>query len=341
LRVGPLDRHDVVPHAASRVPASIVSSKVASMTIEVAQSRMLQKPWGVSDLRPWGDMDHAGRPVGEICYERSSADATQPALLLKILLTDQPLSIQVHPDDVYAQSMGLPRGKTEAWHVLAAKPGAAVALGLRHAVTPQRLRQAIDDGSVADLVAWRTVSAGDTVMVPAGTIHAIGPGLVIAEIQQRSDTTFRLFDHGRNRELHVDHALATARAVPANVQMAPRRLANGRTLLASNPHFVFERLELEPDSIWRLDASRETWLLILDGCARAGGLDVARGDAVFAEAERVELQAGERGTVCLVAYTGRDGPIQHLLRRVEQHRAAEPGIRHVTASEGLPIGAGR
>jgi mannose-6-phosphate isomerase len=324
-----------------RDPASIMSSKVASMTIEVAQSRELQKPWGVTDLRPWGDMDNAGRPVGEICYERSSVNAAEPELLLKILLTDQPLSIQVHPDDIYAQSMGLPRGKTEAWYVLAAKPGAAVALGLKHDVTPEAMRRAIDDGSVADLVAWRTVSPGDAVVVPAGTIHAIGPGLVIAEVQQRSDTTFRLFDHGRDREIHVDHALATAQAGPSRVQMPAKRLANGRTLLASNPHFVFERLELEPDSTWRFDASRETWLLILDGYARAGGLEVVKGDAVFAEAERVELQAGERGTVCLVAYTGRAGPIPHLLRRGEQSRTTGSGVRHVTASAGASNGAGR
>ena len=247
------------------------------MAIEVARIRELQKPWGVTDPRPWSDADHAGRSIGELCYERSSAAASEPALLLKILLTSQPLSIQVHPDDAFAQSIGLPHGKTEAWYVLGAQPGAAVALGLKHSLTPRQLRQAIDDGSIADLVAWRTISAGDTVFVPAGTIHAIGPGLVIAEIQQRSDATFRLFDHGRDRELHVEHALAAAQAAPASAQILPRRLDNGRTLLASNPHFVFERLELEPDSIWHLDATRETWILILSGSARAGVFDVVKG----------------------------------------------------------------
>ena len=97
----------------------------------------------------------------------------------------------------YAQSMGLPNGKTEAWYVLSATPEAKVALGLKRRLTPQQLREAIDDGSISDLVVWQAVSAGDVIFVPAGTIHAIGAGLVIAEIQQRSDATFRLFDHGR------------------------------------------------------------------------------------------------------------------------------------------------
>ena len=311
------------------------------MAIEVARLRELQKPWGVVDPRPWSETDHPGRPIGEICYERSSVDSPEPALLLKVLLTNQPLSIQVHPDDAFAQSIGLPHGKTEAWYVLDAQPGAAVALGLKHCVTPQQLRLAVDDGSIADLVSWRTASAGDTVFVPAGTIHAIGPGLVIAEIQQRSDATFRIFDHGRLRELHVDHALGAARAAPVGAQLQPKHLANGRTLLASNPHFVFERLELEPDSSWGLDASRETWLLILKGRARAGAFDVARGDAVFAQAERVELRAGETGVVCLVAYTGRGGPIPQLLRRIVEQGKIAARLRNDAPPQGAPMGAAR
>ena len=98
--------------------------------------------------------------IGEIWYERPGKPASDPSLLLKLLFTSQPLSIQVHPDDAYAQSMGLPNGKTEAWYVLSAAPGAKVALGLKQRLTPQQLREAVDDGSIADLVAWRAVSAG-------------------------------------------------------------------------------------------------------------------------------------------------------------------------------------
>src|ERR1700704_1595243 len=158
------------------------------MAIELARAQALTKPWGVADLRPWSRVDpDGGRLVGEIWYERPRIAATEPSLLLKLLFTSQPLSIQVHPDDAYAQSMGLARGKTEAWYILSAAPGAKVALGLKQRLAPRQLRRGVDDGSIAGLVAWGRVSRGDAVFVPAGTIHAIGAGLVIAEIQQRSN----------------------------------------------------------------------------------------------------------------------------------------------------------
>ena len=174
------------------------------MAIELARTQALPRPWGVVDLRPWNKAGNNGVPIGEIWYERPGKPTPTPSLLLKLLFTSQPLSIQVHPDDAHAQSMGLPNGKTEAWYVLSAAPGAKVALGLDQRLTRQQLRQAVDDGSISDLVVWQAVSPDDVIYVPAGTIHAIGAGLVIAEIQQRSDATFRLFDHGRQRELHVE-----------------------------------------------------------------------------------------------------------------------------------------
>lgn len=311
------------------------------MAIELACAREVQKPWGVADARPWSEVAHSDCSIGEISYGRAGPAVPAPELLLKVLLTSQPLSIQVHPNDAFAQSIGLPHGKTEAWYVVGARPGAAVALGLKHAVTPRQLRQATDDGSIADLVAWHTVSAGDAIFVPAGTIHAIGPGLVIAEIQQRSDATFRLFDHGRTRELHVDRAIAVANAGPAALQMKPKRLDSGRSLLASNPHFVFERFELEPDSVWLLDATRETWLFFLNGGARAGVIDVARGEALFAQSEPVELRVGETGAVCLVAYTGRGGPVPQLLRRIGGPRTKDARHTGQVDAPGLSIGAGR
>ena len=113
------------------------------MTIELARVQALAKPWGVADLRPWSNVGSDGRLVGEVWYERPGKPATAPSLLLKLLFTSQPLSIQVHPDDVHAQSMGLANGKTEAWYVLSAAPGAKVALGLKQQVTPQQLRAAV------------------------------------------------------------------------------------------------------------------------------------------------------------------------------------------------------
>lgn len=292
------------------------------MTIEHARACALPKPWGILDLHPWSNARHDGVSIGEIWYERSGAAAVDPSLLLKLLFTDQPLSIQVHPDDAYAQSIGLPNGKTEAWYVLSAAPDAKIALGLKQRLTSQQLRQAIDDGLISNLVVWQTVTPGDSFFVPAGTIHAIGAGLIIAEIQQRSDATFRLFDHGRQRELHVEHAVAAADAGPAHFQGQPNRLTDERTLLISSPYFVVERIELPPDSTWRLDGERETWFLVLSGDARAGSFDIATGDALFVQSDSVDLHAGPTGLVGLVAYTGED-PVPILLQRARQPGATD------------------
>jgi len=292
------------------------------VTIEHARASALPKPWGIFDLRPWSKARHEGGAIGELWYERSGRAAAEPPLLLKILFTTQPLSIQVHPDDAFAHSIGLPRGKTEAWYVLRAAPDAKVALGLNQRLTQKQLRAAVDDGSISNLVVWKAVSCGDAILVPAGTIHAIGAGLVIAEIQQRSDATFRLFDHGRQRALHIENAVAAADAGPARVQGHPNRLTDERTLLISSPYFVLERIELPPDSTWRLDGERETWFLVLNGDARTKSFDMTTGDALFVQSDSVRLQAGPTGLVGLVAYTGED-PVPILLRRARQ-----PGATH-------------
>lgn len=305
------------------------------MAVEHARAHALPKPWGVEDLRPWSNAHLHGSAIGEIWYERPDRPTTDPSLLLKLLFTSQPLSIQVHPDDAFAHSVGLPRGKSEAWYVLSATADAKLALGLKQRMTPQQLREAVDDGSISNLVVWRAVSPDDVIFVPAGTIHAIGAGLVIAEIQQRSDATFRLFDHGR-RELHIENALAVANTGPADFLVQPNRIDNERTLLVSNPHFVLEKIVLPPGSAWCLEADRETWLLVLSGGARTGSFDVTMGDAVFAQSDRVDIRAGTSGMVGLVAYTG-GGEAAHLLRRLEQSdvmEAARPAS--LTRAKAVP-----
>jgi mannose-6-phosphate isomerase len=286
-----------------------------AMTIEQTIVHSLSKPWGVADPRPWSSVDRDGNLIGEVWYERSSLSDAAPALLLKLLFTDQPLSIQVHPDDAYARLIGLPNGKTEAWYVLGATPQAKVALGLKQRLTSGQLRQAVDDGSIADQVVWQKARVGDTVFVPAGTIHAIGAGLVIVEIQQRSDATFRLYDHDMGRELHIDNAIAVADAGPAAIQIAPSRLTDSRTVLTSNSLFTFEKLDLAPSSTWRLEANRETWLFVVSGSARAGSLTIAKGDAVFAQADRIDMRTGAAGLSGLLAYTG--GLIPELMQSAD------------------------
>ena len=293
------------------------------MVVEHTRARAIPKPWGVSDLFPWCSVSNDGEAIGEIWYERADNADVDPSLLLKLLFTSQPLSIQVHPNDAFARSMGLPNGKTEVWYVLSAAPEAKVALGLSRRLTPRQLRKSIDDGSISDLIVWHAVSVGDVISVPAGTIHAIGAGLVIAELQQRSDATFRLFDPGRQRELHVDSAIVVADAGPADFQVRSSRLTPERRLLVSVPQFVFERIDLNPNSSWYLEAERETWLLVLSGSAAAGSFEVSRGDALFAQSDRVDIRAGAIGMVGLVAYTGGDA-IPHLLQRVTRRDRSMP-----------------
>ncbi|BBK43323.1 mannose-6-phosphate isomerase [Allostella vacuolata] len=286
------------------------------MTIEHARARIVRKPWGSVDLGPWSAPDPDGAPVGEIWFQRPNPDTTAPALLLKLLFTSEPLSIQVHPGDAFARSIGLDHGKSEAWYILSAAPGAHVAVGLKHPVTVAELRAAVADGSIADLVQLRPVAPGDVVSVPAGTIHAVGAGLVLAEIQQSSDATFRLFDYGRQRDLHVDQAIAVADAGPAAAHATPRRLADARTLLVATPHFVLERIAIGPDSSWELDAGPETWMLVVEGDAQVGTVPIAMGGAMFLEAERARIAAGPDGMTALVAYHA-DKPAPGLLARPE------------------------
>jgi mannose-6-phosphate isomerase len=283
------------------------------MAIEHASVEAARKPWGVGDLRPWSGIDVTGDPVGELLFQRLDKEAPLPALLLKLLFTSEPLSIQVHPDDTFAHSIGLPNGKTEAWYILAAAPDARVAVGLKRKLTSHELRASIRDGSIAGLTRWRSVKKGDIISIPAGTIHAIGAGIVLAEIQQRSDTTFRLFDYGRKRALHEDNAVAASDAGPAQVQSASRRLTAARMILIASPHFVIERIELPSHANWTLDADRETWLLVIDGQAQIGLTSASVGDAVFVEADRAGIEVGPDGMSALLAYPGPD-PVISLLR---------------------------
>ena len=283
------------------------------MAIEHAAVQVVRKPWGVADLHPWSSSDGSGDAIGELWFQRPDKNAPNPALLLKLLFTSEPLSIQVHPDDAFARSTGLPNGKTEAWYILSATPGARIAVGLKRNLTPRELRTSIKDGSIAGLTQWRPAAKGDVIFVPAGTIHAIGAGIVLAEIQQRSDATFRLFDYGRQRELHEDSAVAVSDAGPVRIQCAPRHLTAARTVLIANPHFVLERIDLPANSIWALNADQETWILVIKGHARIGLTNTTVGDAIFVEADRAGIEVGPDGMGGLIAYPGPD-PVISLLQ---------------------------
>src|SRR5439155_2036239 len=140
-------------------------------------------------------------------------------LLLKFIDARDSLSVQVHPDDRLAQTLaGVPRGKTEAWVVLHAEPGSRIYAGLKAGVGQRELERAVADGTTADCLHSFEPQAGDCVFLPAGTVHALGGGITVFEVQQTSDTTYRLFDWnrvdaitGRPRDLHIDKALASTR----------------------------------------------------------------------------------------------------------------------------------
>ena len=158
--------------------------------------------WGSRDTEPWYP-NPDGLRTAEVWFPSGE-------LLIKFLFTTDSLSVQVHPNDEQAQKAGKPRGKTEMWHILRAEPGARIALGLKHAVTAEELRAAALDGSIVDLLNWIPVSAGQSFFVPAGTLHAIGAGIALCEIQQLADITYRLYDWGRGRELHLEQGIAVS-----------------------------------------------------------------------------------------------------------------------------------
>jgi mannose-6-phosphate isomerase len=201
-------------------------------------SRHVERIWGRRDLAgpfapPQGG---SAEPIGEIWFE-GAADAE---LLVKYLFTSERLSIQVHPDDEAARARGLPRGKDEAWYVLSAEPDAVIGLGLTRRVARDELRAAALDGSIAQLLDWRPVRAGDVFYSPAGTIHAIGAGLSLIEIQQNLDLTYRLYDYGRPRPLHLNEGVEAADPAPWVRPFDPVRAA-ARTILAAGGAFVLER----------------------------------------------------------------------------------------------------
>jgi len=303
------------------------------MPTELAAVRVVHKPWGVRDLQPWSSLDGSSDAIGELWFEREGTHAPTPALLLKLLFTSEPLSIQVHPDDTFARAMGMPNGKSEAWYILSAEPDAKVGVGLKHQVTLQQLRASVQNGSITELVDWRPVAKGDVIYIPAGTIHAIGAGIVLAEIQQRSDTTFRLFDFGRQRALDEDNGIAVAHPWPLPARCDPTRLTTARTALVISRHFVLERVELLAGSSWALLAEAETWILVLDGHAAIGLTTVSIGQAIFVGGGRASIEVGADGLKALIAYPA-SYPIDALLQSL-----AEPPATPVK-SPALPQFAG-
>jgi mannose-6-phosphate isomerase len=225
-----------------------------------------EKVWGKTRLTPW--FPDSEKPIGEAWY---LADRELP-LLVKLLFTSERLSVQVHPDD----GEDGPRGKTEMWHILDAEPGAAIALGFREPITRERLRESTRTGEIERLLNWIPVKTGETYFTPAHTVHAIGAGIVLCEIQQNSDVTYRLWDYARPRELHVDRAVAIAAlgVHPGASRAMP--LQAGREELVRSQFFV---TELVTGARMIPEAQRcQIWICI-EGNAKIGGEPVRAGEA--------------------------------------------------------------
>jgi mannose-6-phosphate isomerase len=265
----------------------------------------VERPWGARDLSPvyphhrceqpvgevWltGDENRvvngrlAGRTLGELCRQygrelvgKSARETERFPLLIKFLFPREKLSVQVHPDDEAARRAGQPCGKTECWYVLAADPGAQVALGLKAGVTREHLARAIQEVRAEELLNWVEIHPGEMIYVDAGTVHTISPGSILVETQQNSDTTYRLYDYGRPREIHVEQALAATKERTAAGKVTPDRRGEG--ILIASPCFVVAKARLENGEIFEIGGNDErTSVAILVGLAGSAVVESADG----------------------------------------------------------------
>lgn len=284
------------------------------------------RPWGTRDLSPiyprrfeekigesWLTGDHckvqngplAGKSLADLAarYKRqlvgdASADAGRFPLLAKFLFPHEKLSVQVHPDDADARAIGQPWGKTECWYVAHATPEAEIGLGLKAGTTRAQFEKAIHENRAEELLNWIKVDAGDLIYVAGGTVHTLGPGAIIVETQQQSDTTFRLYDYGRPRELHLEHGLRVIKDQVASGKVKPRAFSksgmNGNRVLplVESPYFSVERLELHGEHKFDFSGDGKSSAQILIAVEGSATLTAAacapvkfgRGDAVVVPA---------------------------------------------------------
>jgi mannose-6-phosphate isomerase len=254
---------------------------------------LVEKPWGRTDIpAAFGDM--GGRRIGEIWYE-SGGPETLP-ILVKWLFTSEKLSIQVHPNDAQAQARGMPSGKEECWYIVDAEPGAVLGLGTKQPLSGDELRAASLSGQIEQLMDWRPVKAGDYFYIPAGTVHAIGAGITLVEVQQYADITYRLYDYGRPRELHLDDGVDVSRSTP----YADSRNGNlsDSSQLVDGPHFRLWHIADEA-ALAALAEAERYWIVPLSGDVSSRGEAVGVGDCLLVDGKAgLKLSDGAR---CLIA----------------------------------------
>ncbi len=256
------------------------------------ETLVVEKPWGRTDI-PEVFGDFGGRRIGEIWFANPAGD--DAPIMVKFLFTSERLSIQVHPDDAAAQAAGYPRGKEECWLILDAQPGAELGVGLNRHSGRQELHAAALDGSIVDMIDWRPSKTDDFVYNRAGTIHAIGPGLTVVEVQQNVDCTYRLYDYGRPRELHLSEGLKVSNPAPVHDPRDTVVDPQANLMLVDGPHFHLVQLAGPVAPAIVEQATGELIFVPLSAGCRVAGEDVALGEAVLLTDPRdIRIEEGGR-----------------------------------------------
>lgn len=231
-----------------------------SPAVRQLRSTRYEKIWGTQDLSPVYPAAEA--KVGEVWFE----DEERLPLLFKFIFTSERLSIQVHPKDDYARQHENSLGKTEMWHILRADEGATLGLGFVQDYSAEEVAAGARSGAIETMVDWRAVKPGETYFVPAGVVHAIGAGVALCEIQQNSDVTYRLYDYGRPRELHLERGMEVSDLEPYRVQTKPN--------LVECEYFRTEKMRL--DAALSLAGPR-TVVIFLEGRGKIAGEPYEKG----------------------------------------------------------------
>lgn len=236
---------------------------------------LVEKPWGRTDIPPaFGDI--CGRRIGEVWYE--AVDGAQLPILVKWLFTSEKLSIQVHPSDDQAYERGLPSGKEECWYIVDAEPGAVLGMGTKQPLSNEELRAASLSGEIEQLMDWKPVQRGDYYYIPAGTVHAIGAGITLVEVQQYADITYRLYDYGRPRELHLDDGVAVSVARPYGDARSGK--ASGNMTLVDGPHFWLAHI-CDQSGLESLPSVSQIWVVPLEGSIEFATGSIGVGECII------------------------------------------------------------
>lgn len=227
------------------------------------ETKYVEKPWGRAVL-PAIFPNPDGAKIGEIWFD--GPESRHPPLLVKYIFTSEKLSIQVHPDDGQARERGLEGGKSECWYILDAQPGATLGVGLKRPLDGEALRAASLDGSIEEIMDWKPVEPGDFFYIPAGTVHAIGAGITLVEVQQNNDVTYRLYDYGRPRELHLDDGVAVSEAGPYALPEPTLPLGTqARILEGADKPFALDMVAYAAGEAVMLPDSGQCWFIPITG----------------------------------------------------------------------------